>query len=508
MSGLAGTDLTTNDKVDLAAASLALQGTYGAVTNLSEEYGVSRPTVYSARNQALVALLRVFDPEISGDYLAALIVDEAQLKRTIVGLRVAGHNSLRAIEALLPILYAGLHVSYGKIQGILTEAEERAARFNATVDLSAIRAGALDEMFSQGDPVLAGVDLDSGFLFALDKRLSRAGNDWKEVLGSCQEQGLDLEIVVKDAALGIASGVTAVFPKAEQRDDCFHAHYAMGKVVRHMERRAYAAIAKEMAAEATLDKYKRSMGGTRGQRHGLDVKLGLARKRCLTVLEQHDRFVAAVERIREGLEVIDLVTGQLRSADEMERMLVDAAEVMQSHDDRDCRKVGRYLANRAPGLVLYARQLHQELAELSPTHSGTAIRLALIIARLQHELGSGRPQPWRRRERQLHLLGACAMLRDLAGATALDTLTAVRQLLLRRHRASSAIEGFNAALRPHLYVHKGTTSGFLSLFQAYYNLRERRWGRNKGTSAYECVTGTPVDDWLDMLGYSPSRVLH
>ncbi len=75
-------------------------------------------------------------------------------------------------------------------------------------------------------------------------------------------------------------------------------------------------------------------------------------------------------------------------------------------------------------------------------------------------------------------------------------------------RASGAIEGFNGALRPDLHVHKGTTPGFLSLLQAYYNLRKRRWGRRKTTSAYERLTGTLVDDWLATLGYSPSRVLH
>jgi hypothetical protein len=43
-------------------------------------------------------------------------------------------------------------------------------------------------------------------------------------------------------------------------------------------------------------------------------------------------------------------------------------------------------------------------------------------------------------------------------------LEAVGALLEKHHRASSAIEGFNAALRPHLYVHKGVTQNFLEKF--------------------------------------------
>ena len=60
----------------------------------------------------------------------------------------------------------------------------------------------------------------------------------------------------------------------------------------------------------------------------------------------------------------------------------------------------------------------------------------------------------------------------------------------------------------YLYVHKGATQGFLALFRAWFNLRTRRWGRHKGTSAHECLTGQPVYDWLTLLGYPPSPTLH
>ena len=73
-------------------------------------------------------------------------------------------------------------------------------------------------------------------------------------------------------------------------------------------------------------------------------------------------------------------------------------------------------------------------------------------------------------------------------------------MLNQRHRASSAIEGCNAALRPWLYVHKGATQGFLELFRAWFNLRTRRWGRRKGTSAHACLTGQRVHDWRKLLG--------
>ncbi len=118
------------------------------------------------------------------------------------------------------------------------------------------------------------------------------------------------------------------------------------------------------------------------------------------------------------------------------------------------------------------------------------------------------PRLWQRTEYTRVLLGAFTRLSTLLGPKTDTLLDTVKGLLEKRYRASSAVEGFNAALRPYLYVHKGVTESFLDLFRAYYNLRTRRWGRHKGSSAHECLTGTPVKDWLSLLGYPRSGTLH
>ena len=87
-------------------------------------------------------------------------------------------------------------------------------------------------------------------------------------------------------------------------------------------------------------------------------------------------------------------------------------------------------------------------------------------------------------------------------------LAEVEHLIEKRHRASSAVESFNATLRTYLYARKGVNQGFLNLFQAWYNLHPRRWGRHQGKSAYEVLTGTKVDDWLTLLGFPPEQSLH
>ena len=62
-------------------------------------------------------------------------------------------------------------------------------------------------------------------------------------------------------------------------------------------------------------------------------------------------------------------------------------------------------------------------------------------------------------------------------------------------------------LRPCLRVHKGATQGFLDLLRADSDSCARRWGRHKGTSAHECLTGQRIHDRLTLLGYPPSPAL-
>jgi len=496
MTGLARTDLATSRKVHLAAQAVARQGQYGAVSQLASAFDVSRPTVLAARGQADRVLTAHFANDVAE--VVQISVDPRQLERAVLALRVVGQNSVRAIMDLLPVLYPGLGLSYGTIQAMLVRAEQRAAVHNAGVDLSTIKAAAVDEMFSQGDPVLAGVDLDSGFLFSLEHRTSRGGADWADVLGAAHKQGLNLQTVVKDAARGIAAGVTAVFPLAEQRDDCFHAHYIMSKALRILENRAYGAITAEVDLERQITRLATGKQAATETVKPLRARLEGVKQRCREKIDLYDAFLVATERAREAIEIIDLDTGTLRTPEQMQTEVLAAAATMQGLDDHHARKVATYMTNRAPGLVTYAVELRTQLDALSALEGADVVLLAVMVLRLLSLVRSKSP---RRRSpaNQHQLMAAWHLLKQQPRAA--EVLAAVEELNIRRHRASSAIEGFNAALRPHLYVHKSVTQGFLELFRAHFNLRQRRWGRHKGTSAHALVTGVPVTDWLATLGY-------
>jgi hypothetical protein len=498
MTRLDRTPLVVSEKIDCAVQALAAKDKHGAMSDLSLKFDISRPTLYKARETACSVLEAHFKPSQSnGVYV---LVDDAQLKRCIVAMRAMSPTSIRGIEDLLPFIYPGVSRSFGTIQSILSEAEAGAEIFNRQGDLSGITAAALDEMFSQGDPVLAGVDLDSGYLFDLALRESRSGADWAEVLGNARRQGVDLSVVVKDAGAGIDAGVREAFPDAERRDDCFHALYEMNKVQRQLEQKAYAAIELEHEQEKKLARIRAKDKRARTKQKRT---LAIASKHCIESIARYERFAAAKQKAHQAMEYIDVVSGELRTGEQTRSMIEVAADEMQSIDYEKSKKVARYLRNRAPGLSLAIADLYGRLQALFPVYSPDAVSLACLVLRLL-DMARKRPGPLPLDNRTLHLAGAFSLLENLLGDKTDALLEAVQALLEKHHRASSAIEGFNAALRPHLYVHKGVTQRFLELFRAYYNLRTRRSGRHKGTSAHQCLTGHPVNDWLSLIGFPPS----
>jgi hypothetical protein len=135
MTGLHRTPLTTSQKIECAAKALAGQEACGGIAGLSRDYGVSRPTVYAAKGAASEVLREHFE-EPESDPTVWVKVNSAQVRRTVVALRVMAPNALRPIEDMIPIIYPGVRLSYGKVQGIAAEAEAQAALFNVKADLS------------------------------------------------------------------------------------------------------------------------------------------------------------------------------------------------------------------------------------------------------------------------------------------------------------------------------------------------------------------------------------
>jgi len=493
------TRLNPSDKLHLLVKTLSCQA-HGEITSIANDFSISRKAVYTARNAMQTALnALVYDNDES--YSITDGVDKPQLRRVIVALSITSANSIRAIQEQIPIIYPGSSVSFGYIQGVLIEAQAKAALFNKTVNLDNIESIAVDEMYSQGDPVLAGIDLDSGYLFSLSHETSRNGETWGQVLGEAKEQGMEPKHVVKDGAKGIAKGIEITFDEIEQRDDAFHAIYLASKSRSKLEHKAYRHIDYETKAK------KKYLKASPENKRSLAKSLDWAKKRCADAIERYTFAGHAVRKIRHAFCCINFKSGELITPDAAHLLLTQAIELLRKTEYRDCVSVALYLENRLTGLTSATSALHERLLALRCQYSDAAISLTCRIIERKRKLK--KMNPWKRRDVIIEMAGAYSLLIREHTDTEVTEITAkIEQLLQTRHMASSAIEGFNATLRTYLYARKGVNQGFLELFRAWYNLRERRNGPRKGISAYESLTGKRVDDWLTLLGFPPSKNFH
>src|SRR6478672_10409906 len=152
--------LTPRQRRDLALSSLDERC---CVSRLAQQHQVSRKFVYQQRHKAQHALLQAFDPAPdSPDVLFHLGVTKDWLRQFVLVCALVGHSSLRGCQEMLDCLL-GLSVSFGWVQSVVTDAIDTARPINDAQDLSRVTFAALDELFQNGRPVLAAVDVESTY---------------------------------------------------------------------------------------------------------------------------------------------------------------------------------------------------------------------------------------------------------------------------------------------------------------------------------------------------------
>ena len=323
-------------------------GPWGSMTNLAEEFGVSRKTAYQYLNKGHDLLEQALNPPEppTGKIYADLQVDRTHLERSIIALYTETPNAYRRIVNQIEVLF-NCHVSFGLIHQVINEACRRAKAFNNLVDLRLISHVALDEMFYHQTPILGGVDLDSTYIFALEHAAGRTGDDWAKLLRRLKsKQHFDPCVVVKDAGSGLYDGVSRELPQAQQRDDIFHAQMKMSDLRRKLEKKALAALSAEWELEQALNpdlktqpkpkiKGKKTRKQRKKNRRSLAQQLVHCRKRAEKLVALHDSFEQLCLKARDWMEFVDIEAGKIRTGAECAAGLKSVSTRMKElQDDR------------------------------------------------------------------------------------------------------------------------------------------------------------------------------
>jgi len=98
---------------------IAHEGTYGRVSELSREHGLSRQSLYKLRTVGKRGMERVFCPNEHQSE------ESVRIERAVLTLLVEGHASREGIQKCVEELM-GVHLSLGAISAIIHQAGEKA----------------------------------------------------------------------------------------------------------------------------------------------------------------------------------------------------------------------------------------------------------------------------------------------------------------------------------------------------------------------------------------------
>jgi hypothetical protein len=467
---------------------LALQALAGTrpVTQLAEDYQVSRKFVYQQAHQAEHALADAFTPDPPDDaVLFYLPVTEVWLKRLILALLLVCHSSYRGVYELLRDLFHCPR-SLGYLHGVARAAMARAQARNQQHDLSGVRIGAHDEIFQTDQPVLVGVDVDSTFCYLLSLEEQRDAVTWGVRLLELQAYGFAPQAIIADAGSGLQAGQALALPDVPRRSDVFHVLHELAPLVTFLENRAYQAL----KACVKLERQQARSEHRKGRRDGsVGQKLRHAQPAAAAAVALADDVATLVGWLRRDiLEVAgpshaercllyDFVVAELR-----------ARAPQCSHR---LAPVCTYLVNQRAAVLAFAQQLDADLGAVAADFQVPAAVVRAVLAVQEMDVRDSRRWPQE------------AALRQQLRGRFYDVQAAVAAVARGTVRASSVVENLNSRLRNYFFLRRQLGPDYLQLLQFFLN--HRRFLRSEhpervDQSPAELLTGQAHAHWLELLG--------
>ncbi len=457
------------------------------VSKIADYFQISRNYVYILRDRISQFIHGPFQScsegmdifcRMSATENQAIAASNAFYEKMVVSLALDGSASEEGIQRILENNF-GKHISIGRISRILNQAADRAAEFDASIDLSGIRQGANDEIFQCGTPVLTGIDPVSTYIYLLRQEHGRSAATWQAVMEDCKARNLDLEASISDFGTGLLSGIPKAFPDAVIQPDLFHWLMELGKEVSSQERKAYSLLSEYYQYEDALNG-QRVHGKTFQKLLVVEEKPGPALDRCDTLRILYGWLKEMTSY--NGYGYPDVVSLCRWILDRMEETAGETGSRL-SHAISKTRK-------NLPDVLAYLERAEKALRDYAVKHGYPPEAFVLLYKISGYQPGS------------LEYRGADRRLRRLLKRSYADCYLKVHGILDGVKRASSLVENLNGRLRPYMNLKRMVPEKFLTLLKVYFNTKKYRRSRKaerKGESPLELLTGQKHKDFYDIV---------
>ncbi|MBP5717559.1 MAG: transposase [Abditibacteriota bacterium] len=447
-----------------------------------EAFDISRTYYYDLGKKADCVLERLCASEQTTERVIAL--NKAFRERLVVALTCYGMSAAN-ITAFAEEMFA-YSISSGTIWNILKEKSRKAETLEKSVSLENVKHIATDEVFQNGEPVLTGADLDTGYVFLAQAAPDRSAETWKAALEEKKTRGLNPELNVSDGGSGLVKGVREAFPEVETQLDIFHALRDLGNGVRSVEEAEIRRLSKLFDLEYRMETQKTYLPTKQ--------EYDLMRQNTPLRLLQSDSLRILYDWLREYTAFSG--RNYQESVSLCEWILDEMAALYPKRDN--LQKQIRRFRRRLPDLLAFLPRLQRDMKAMASVFHTPEYAFPLLYRQRAWDY---RSEEYRLMEKKL-----CHIFEERL-PEARETLTG---MIRRTYRASSPDENVNGRLRVFMNARRGVPSWQFPLYQMFLNMKKAKRSRRPeriGTSALERLTGQSHPNFLDALLGPPSYIL-
>jgi hypothetical protein len=479
-------DLTPHTRIEIVRLAWLNQGIYGKMTQIAQDYHISRTFLYQLMWAANLQLETLFS-----DQKPHLQAPQPLLEPLILLLRLEGKCSIPSMSSILKYFqYQPNSVGY------LSECfQNYGAALPSTLSMAkhTVVFYLSDEIFARHQPILVTIEAQSTAILKMQLASDRLAETWKAHFDDLGDHRFHSLGMASDRGRGLVAGYHAACQDARWVCDRFHEFRDLFDRRRQLERKAYAAIAKEDEAAQTFHNAK-----SEAHLHKRLQHYEHAHSACEQAIARYDQLDLLLQLLRDALHLCS-PCGRLRTVAGVRAELLLLLSLIEEIDDAVLPKLLHPIRSHLDEILApfeQAESLYGALLDLVPQQILDALVLAWHHEHLSYQ-SHGKQKRYHQHESQQWLDFAEGLLDnqfELLKAVVFEKLDAIVQ-------ASSLVELVNSFIRPYLNSSKGQiTQETLNLIMFYHNHRRYKSGKRQGKAPIELLTGEALEaDWVTLL---------
>ena len=479
-------DLDPHTRIDIVKLAWLHQGIYGKMTQIAQDYHISRTFLYQLTWTAQHQLETLFSEPTS---LAPGL--QSPLEPLMLLVRLEAACSIPSLSSILKRL-AYQPNSVGYLSASL-QAYGRAVPSTLAMPQQTVVFYLSDEVFAIRHPILVTIEAQSTAILKIELASDRSAETWQAHFADLGAHRFHSIGMASDRGVGLTAGYRAACQEGFWVCDQFHEFQDLFHRCHQLQRKAYGAIGKEIGA---AEKFAHAKSEANLQKRLKQYEQ--ARQACEQAIARYDQLDLLLHLLSETLHFCS-DSGRLRTVEAVRADLSVILSWMQEIDDEKLPKLLTPIRSHLDDICVPFRQvesMHAELLECIPQPIIDALVLAWHHDHLSYQ-SHGKKKHYHRRE--------CEYWLDFSEALLDEQFDGFKVLVFEKLdaivKASSLVEMVNALIRPSLNSSKGQiTQETLNLIMFYHNHRRYKGGKRQGKAPIELLTGEVLEaDWVDLL---------